>query len=147
MNPLAVIGLGIAAYYFLSKSQTASAVDKMRFLLSSVKVTFSGLSPRLNLDVLIQNPTNETVVVKAIAGDVKVNGTKVGAVSSFQTVTIKPVAETTATLIVVIPLAGVATQIINLISGNIPGEAVVNIIGTVNVNGAVVPLDITYKIV
>lgn len=145
MNPLAILGLGAVGVYFLRKSSTASAVQSMKFLLTGVDLTWSGLSAIIILKVKIQNPTNTSAEVRAVLADLTLNGDTLGRVTSFSPITVKALSETDTTLQFQLNNIGTIQAITNLFSNHSTINA--NIKGTVNVDGSNVPLDISVKIV
>lgn len=147
MKPLtAVILLGTGAF-LISKAAKATVIERLSFFIGNVKMTSFGLSPELTVTVLVQNVTNEKFTVKSLVGNAFVNDMQVGNVSSFTQLVALPSSETPYLLTVRISLLQAVTQIIDILKGNAGVEATVRIVGTVNVDNLLFPIDMEYKII
>lgn len=147
MNRLSAVALGVGAIWLLSKSAKASALTRMTFRLVGVSVGGSLLSPELDLQILAQNATDTAVNIQSMTGDVFVNGSKVANLSSFQAFRLQANSETPFSVKARLNLAGSLTQILSILDGVGGTQAVVTIKGTINADGVVVPIDITYKLI
>jgi hypothetical protein len=64
-----VVG-GVAAIYLLSKLRFG---QKANFMLRSLRPGGTLLAPTINVEMAVQNPTNQTITIKSITGSVSVN--------------------------------------------------------------------------
>lgn len=134
---------GLVAWGLLAAKRASGALN---YYVSKVALSFEGVTPVLRLDITTQNPSNHSFIIKSIAGDLLVDGQKVGNASVFQTITIP---ETSVQIIPVYvrlsPLAVVSDLVRIITQGSgIPKE--ISFKGFINVNDIVADLDLTYKI-
>jgi LEA14-like dessication related protein len=147
MKPLPLIVGGGLLLFYLNRKSKVNAFENMRFILSGAKIGGSFLQPEIILHIIVQNPTDQPISVKSLAGDVLVNNTKVGNISNFTAFQIEPNTETTFDLKSRLSLAGFVTNIVNILDGSAGIAAVVQVKGTVNVESTIVPINLTYKII
>jgi LEA14-like dessication related protein len=147
MPPLAIVALVGVGLYALSTFQKANAVQSMNLLITSVNPTFSGITPILDINILVQNPSDKSFVIHSMVGSVYVNDDYVANVSTFNQVTINPHAETVITLKARLSLAGLLDEIIDIINGTSGLQAVIRFTGKVNIDDLTIPVDIDHKII
>lgn len=147
MRPVTALALsfvGILIFHKLSKASTAS---RLNFIIQSVKISFQGLTPVIELLIGVQNPTNDFFTIKSLSGNVDVNGNAAGNVSMFTSTTISANSQTSLPLTIRLSIAEIADQIIEIIRGGAGVAAKIHLDGTINVDGTLLPLDLTYKII
>ena len=133
-----VVG-GAAALYFLARY---SFTQKAVFMLRSLRPGGSILSPTINLEIAVQNPTNQRIVVKSISGTVYVNDKYLANVSSFGDQVIAGNSESILKLTARPSGLGVFQSVRELLSTPI-GQIQVRFSGSANVDGINVPIEET----
>lgn len=128
---------GAAALYFFSKF---SFGQKAGFFLRSIKPGGSLLSPVINVDMAVQNPTNSTITVKSITGSISVNDRYIANVSAFGDQKILPNQESIIKLTARPSAIGVFESVRELLTNPI-GTSIANFQGTANVDGIVIPIN------
>jgi LEA14-like dessication related protein len=147
MNPLVLLVGGGLLIWYLQKKEQASATDALQFIISDIKGGGSFFQPELNITILAQNPTDTTIPIKSMAGEVFVNNEKVGNVSNFQPFDIAANREVPFTIKCRPSIVGIFTTIMDIIDGTAGIAASVKIAGTINVDGTIVPMQLTQNIV
>ncbi len=105
----------------------------------------SGISPVIQVGVMAQNVTNGSLQFNALAANAFLNGTNIGNVSGFQPVTIGPVSQVTIPLTIVVNATQIISDVIAILTGSAGVAANLEIKGTANVSGLILPVDIIYK--
>ena len=134
-NGLLLLG-GAAALWLLSKVHTG---QNLHFLPLGVSLDGGGLV----ITVGVQNPTDNSLQLTSLAGDVTVNGTNAGNLSGFQPVTILPNAQTSVNVKFTPNILGAALAIINQVQNG--GTVTIGVNGNANVNGVVLPVHLTFQ--
>lgn len=147
MNPIAKVALVGAGIWLVNKAIKTSVVNRVNFIIDAVRTSFEGLNPVLSIDIKAQNPTNETFTVKSLIGNVSVNGQFAGNVSSFTEAIIAANSESNLNLKVRLGIGTLSEQLVNLIMGRLPGQVVIRVQGTANVDTLLFPVDLSYKII
>lgn len=143
-NILMFVALAGAAYFLLKKKVATMKqyVTGLRVRITNVKYKTGTITMDFNID----NPSNAPVIVKALVGDVLINGTKVGAVTLYGDHVIQPVSNSKVPISIrVIKMAALA-EIINLIMGKSKGKMLVRFDGIINANNQALPLHIGIQI-
>ncbi len=130
-----VVG-GVAAIYLLSKLRFG---QKANFMLRSLRPGGSLLAPTINVDMAVQNPTNQTITIKSITGSVSVNDKYLANVSAFGDQTVLPNSESILRLTARPSALGVFESVRELLTQPI-GSTRASFQGTANVDGLVVPI-------
>ena len=128
---------GAAALYFIARYRFS---QKANFILQSVRPGGSILSPVVNVKMLVQNPTNQKIVIKSIVGTLSVGGKFLADVSSFGDQKITPNSESTLSITARPSAIGVFNTFRQLITQPIPGTQIV-FSGSANVDGVNVPVE------
>jgi len=136
-----IIG-GAAALYFLSRYRFS---QKANFLLRSVRVGGGLLSPVINIDLAVQNPTNSRLTFKSITGSFSVNNQFVANVSAFGDQVIQPNSETILKLQARPSATGVFSSVRELLTTPI-GNVRANFTGSANIDGITYPINETQTI-
>lgn len=131
-----VIG-GAAALYFLARFRFS---QKASFILRSVRPGGTLLAPIVKIQMTVQNPTNQRILIKSIVGELSVAGKFLANVSSFGDQVIAANSESTLNLTARPSAIGVFNTLRQLITQPIPGTQIV-FSGTANVDGVNVPVE------
>ena len=130
-----VVG-GVAAIYLLSKLRFG---QKANFMLRSLRPGGSLLAPTINVEMAVQNPTNQTITIKSITGSVSVNDKYLANVSAFGDQKVIPNSESILRLTARPSATGVFQSIRELLTQPV-GTIAASFQGTANVDGIVVPI-------
>lgn len=130
-----VVG-GVAAIYLLSKLRFG---QKANFMLRSLRPGGTLLAPTINVEMAVQNPTNQTITIKSITGSVSVNDKYLANVSAFGDQKVLPNSESVLRLTARPSAVGVFESVRELLTQPI-GTIAASFQGTANVDGLVVPI-------
>jgi LEA14-like dessication related protein len=136
MNDGVWIGLGIVGLWLYSKAHTGTS-------LQFVPLGASWSGGALQVDIGVQNPTNDTLQLNSLAGSVFVNGTIIGNVSDFTPRLITANQQTAIQLTYTPNLLGTAAAILNQVNNG--GGIQIAINGAANVNGISLPINLTFQ--
>jgi LEA14-like dessication related protein len=134
-----VLLIGAAALAAYEFQQLGTAAQTVQFQFAGVNAT--GLTT-YNVQLLIQNISNISCTVNAMSGIITMEGNQIGNISDFQPVTIGARAQQIVNVIVnpnLLSLPFAVQQLINNPGGSVDFE--VN--GNANVNGLILPFDLT----
>jgi len=126
-----VIALGLWAY---KKFVTGS---NLIFVPLGISTGGSGLQVKIG----VQNPTNESLMFSSLAGNVIVNNVAVANVSNFQGITIPANSQTAVTIDVAVNWLGLGLSAASVVQAGFTGA---KLVGTANVNGVALPVNITF---
>ena len=141
--PFLFAGGGIFTLFMIGKIATLKALS---FKIKGVRFNAADSDPLLFLDLGIQNPTSRTITVKSISGTVSVDQNNVARVLQDKSATIYPFNETLYDVPFRIDLTNTITKIIDLIQ-NGTTETVVRFVGSVNLEGILFPVNVSYKLI
>ena len=127
---------GAAALYFLARF---SFSKKANFILQSVRPGGTIFQPTVQIKMLVQNPTNQKVIIKSVVGSVYLNDKFLASISSFGDQTIDPNAESILQITARPGAIGVFQALKQLVSQPL-GSNVIRFSGTANVDGVNVPI-------
>ena len=130
-----VVG-GVAAIYLLSKLRFG---QKANFMLRSLRPGGTLLAPTINVEMAVQNPTNQTINIKSITGSVSVNDKYLANVSAFGDQKVLPNSESVLRLTARPSAVGVFQSVREILMQPI-GTSSASFQGTANVDGIVVPI-------
>ena len=130
-----VVG-GVAAIYLLSKLRFG---QKANFMLRSLRPGGTLLAPTINVEMAVQNPTNQTITIRSITGSVSVNDKYLANVSAFGDQKVLPNQESILRLTARPSATGVFQSIREILTQPI-GSIAASFQGTANVDGLVVPI-------
>jgi LEA14-like dessication related protein len=133
-----VVG-GAAALYFIARYRFS---QKANFLLRSVKPTGTILQPTVTVEIAVQNPTNQRIILKSISGSLFINDKYLANVSSFGDQIIAGNSESIVKVTARPSAVGVFQSVRELLSKPI-GTMQVRFSGTANVDGINIPIDQT----
>lgn len=130
---------GAAALYFIARYRFS---QKANFLLRSVKPTGTILQPTVTVEIAVQNPTNQRIILKSISGSLFINDKYLANVSSFGDQIIAGNSESIVKVTARPSAVGVFQSVRELLSKPI-GTMQVRFSGTANVDGINIPIDQT----
>jgi LEA14-like dessication related protein len=142
--PLAIAGGGIFAVFMIGKIH---ALKSLSFKLRNVRFDLSSSDPLLFLDIGIVNPTGKTITVKQISGTISVDQQNIATVFQNSVVTVQPFNETPYTVPFQIQVESAVSEVIRLLSPGTMAETVVRFVGSVNLEGILFPVNVSYKLV
>lgn len=137
MKNLLYIGGALALYWIITRGRAVSAT---RFQLKNVGYK----SGKVNMTIEVQNPTEASLQLNSIAGDLFANGQYVANVSSFNQVQIMPNASTPVVLSFIPSIIGIFNTIKNVILQKKKGMDF-RFVGSANLNGINFPVDSNYQ--
>lgn len=135
-NILWIIGGAIAVYFV---SRYAGFLKKANFYLQSVKPGGTITQPKIIVMLGVDNPTNQTITIKSIVGNVFVEGDLLAIVNSFGDQKIAANSSSTINVTAKPTAIGVFKTLKRLITQPIPGTKI-EFDGTANVDGINVPI-------
>lgn len=140
-NFLWIAGAGIAIF-LLSR---LSLSKKLNFLFQSIKTGGTILQPTIDVGISVQNPTNQTAVIRSISGQITLNNKSIANISSFETQTILPNSDTLITIKARPSILGIFNTIKNVLN-NQTGNNTIVINGSANVDNINLPFSISQNI-
>lgn len=140
-NFLWIAGAGIAIF-LLSR---LSLSKKLNFLFQSIKTGGTILQPTIDVGISVQNPTNQTAVIRSISGQITLNNKSIANISSFDTQTILPNSDTLITIKARPSILGIFNTIKNVLN-NQTGNNTIVINGSANVDNINLPFSISQNI-
>jgi LEA14-like dessication related protein len=138
-----IAAAGAVAWWLYSKTR---ALGDLIFSAGSVSgVQFSGSTPIVSANILIQNTSGTDLQINSFAGTVSSNGTVIGNVSNFSPVVIPGNSQVSMPITITLQLLGVASDIVNSIqTGSLKQSLALS--GQANVNNFQLPVNVTYQI-
>lgn len=137
-----VVG-GAALFYILKKS---TLLNRVEFYLNKAKVGGTLFRPSIDLEILIQNPTNVSAELKSIVGEVFVNDNYVARFSKFGSQVIEPNSSSIFQINAVPSLTGAFSAVKELLTQPKGSGVRVKTTGTANVDKIVIPFDQTISL-
>ena len=138
-------GIAAMALYVLPKLKQGRAVKRVA---NSYEIEFAKVDISHNnflLSFKIINPSPNQITVRALAGDVVVNGLKSGIIYSVDHNVIKPESFSTVTATVKMMAVPAVINLLNQLTGKQKGYTI-QFIGTVNIDGNMYPVNIGYHL-
>jgi LEA14-like dessication related protein len=137
---LLLAGAGLVAYEF---QQLGTAAQTVQFQFAGVQI--NGLT-NYNVQLLIQNISNISCSVNAMSGVINLNGNQIGNISDFNPVIIGARAQQIVNVALNPNLLSLPFEIQSLI--NNPGQPLnFEVNGNANVNGLILPFDLSKTII
>lgn len=137
-----LIGGGV---YILSKVSFASAATALNFLITGYSFNTNGLYPTITVKVTAQNVSNQTVQFNALSANAFLNAAYIGNVSGFTPVTIPAAGQAVIPLSILVNIPSVINDVISIFSGSAASSAILELKGSTNLSGLIIPFDITYQ--
>jgi hypothetical protein len=147
-----ILIVGAAAYLGIKLLSKKSAAEKLSYYVNKVSLRFSNWTPVLDVVIGVQNPTNTSINLGSILGDLYINNNYVANIAGYQLV---PIAARSNTLypisarLSVAGLIGEGKDIVNAISTGQYGAIINQTLkfkGYVNAEGLTMPLEFSYKV-
>lgn len=139
---LILILAGATAIYLLAKKSLAK---KLQFSFKNLSTSGSVTSPKINIRLSALNPSNQTAKINSIVGELYVNNSFIGDVSTFVPQVIAPNAESQVSFVIKPSLLSAFSTVKNLILNKGKGYKF-EFKGNANVDGLVIPLEQTYNL-
>jgi hypothetical protein len=136
---LPVLGIGALALFLFRRTQFA---QNLIYIFRGVKLRGKLFSPKIEITIGIQNPSNQRANFKSIVGVVKWKGNEFANISSYNPVTIAANSETNINVIAEPSVIGLYDTIRELVKGGLKGGKI-QITGTANVDNLQLPVNIT----
>ena len=133
---------GAAALYILARY---SFGKKAVFIIDTLKTGGTVLQPTLKIGFIVQNPTNQRIIVRSIVGSLTVNNKFLANVSSFGDQIIQPNSESGITVTTRPSVLGVFNTVKTLINTPIR-DLTVGFDGSANIDGTNVAINISQQI-
>jgi hypothetical protein len=138
--------LAAGAILALSAFTKAKAGATLNFVPGAVhSVAFDGITPIIDFDLIVQNPSNQSFSIRGLVGNLTANDYQIGNITSYQQTYIRPMGNSVYRLSARLSLIGVVNDIIRAISGGGISQAM-KFKAWANVDGFNVPISINYKI-
>jgi hypothetical protein len=137
-----LIGGGV---YVLSKVSSASAASSLNFIVTGYSFNTNGLYPTISVNVTAQNVSSQPVQFNALAANAFLNGQYIGNVSGFIPVTIPAAGQAVIPLSILVNVTNVINDVVSIFSGSAGSSAILEMKGSTNLSGLVIPFDLTYQ--
>jgi hypothetical protein len=141
-NVALIVGGGIVALYLYSRYRAGT---RATFYLRSTKPGGSVLAPVLNVELAVQNPTGNTITIKSISGNILFSGSPIANISAFGDQIVQANSESVLRLVARPSVIGILTSIRDILDQPV-SNANIRFVGRANVDGIVVPIDVTKQI-
>lgn len=129
------IFIGLSAFLLYSLVSKARAAGSLNFYPDKIAdIDVDGFSPVITAFVRVQNTSNQSLVLRSIAGNVYTNGNLIGNISNFQSVQIPANAEALIPLYLRLSWLNVVNDIIKAFQGG-SAKATIDVDTTVNIDG------------
>jgi hypothetical protein len=145
MNAKAIF-LAVGAYAAITLLGKKSDAGKLSYGIASVNPSLDGITPILDINLSIQNPTNSNFSIRSFVGSITSNGSTIGTTSNYQTQNILPLSTSYYKISLRMSLIGIAVDVYNAIQGGSGWAQQIEIKGNANVDGYIAPVDLKYQI-
>jgi hypothetical protein len=137
-----VTAIGLYGLYkFSNKSQ---ALERISYILQEVKLKLQKGLFLVRIDVIVMNPTNETLRFKDFSGTLFADSQKIGDINIPNPVNILPKSQTKVELQAFVPLAKAANLLLNsLLTMKLPTRGLLK--GTLRVGNIQLPVEEEFK--
>ena len=133
---------GAAAFLLLRRSSFAK---NLIYIFRGVKLRGKWLSPKIEVTIGVQNPSNQKAEFKSMTAVMQWNDKDFANISTFKAVTIAPNSETNLVLIAEPSVLGLYQSIRDLIKTGLKNGKI-TIVGTANVDNVQVPISISKNV-
>lgn len=140
---MVVLLAGAAGLYFWNLSKAAS--NLIYYPGSVTGFRLDGISPIIEVTLIVQNTNNVSFSLNSMAGNVLLNDTVVGNIANFTRVEIPGNSQVPIPITLILQPIALVGDIISIITGGV-GKKDLRIHGTVNANGIQAGFDLIYKI-
>lgn len=152
MKPASLLVFAFLGYFGIKTFAKSGAAKNLQFFVQKVSLSFSGITPILNVMFGIQNPSSENLRIGSIVGSLYINGNYAANISGYQLTDIRGFATTYFPVSARLSLYGVVQEVKSIVDAISSGSlnALLNqqlrFKGVVNAEGFNVPLDFTYNV-
>lgn len=80
LKTVGIVAAVVALFYWIRAKK--NTVDNLKFFVRDIQPNMIGLTPIVNLNLLVTNPTAENLSINSVTGLLKLNGTVIGDVVS-----------------------------------------------------------------
>lgn len=146
MKTNTILFLGAGALLLIYLGNLGVAGNVLQYYISAVD--FTGLTTG-RIVLVVQNPSNASILLNSMAGTITCNGTTLGNVSNFQGgVTIPANQQTQVTIQVALSLTGIMSQLYAALTNPTGTNKLTFVIqGNANINGGMeIPFNITQDV-
>ena len=150
MNPFLIVGLIGTAVFFLQKWSKAAALQSLNIVVKNFNVSCGGFlctSPELTVNLLLQNPTDQVINLRSIIANIFVNGQYIGNANALNVKAIAANSQDVYPLTVDLQITTILGEALAILQGDKNIQAVLELKGTVNVEGINYPLNLKFKVV
>ena len=141
-----VILLGLVAFLGFSAWKKINAAGHLVISQGHVVgIDFIGTTPVLDTELVVQNTSNQDLLLNSVAGNVYSGSELVGNISSFVPITVAGNSQTTIPITATLRILGIVNDIIKAFQEK-TGSQQVQIKGYANVSSFQVPIDITFSV-
>lgn len=139
--------LGALAAVAFAYNRSSNTIDQqLQFRTVRVragKIKLKG--NRLEVGIIISNPSSDSPVINSVVGEVYLNGRKLGNVENFTRTVVKPNDKTTLYLDVRVMLLQLLTELNDMANKKLKVE--LGLTGSMNINDRVVPMHFKYDVI
>lgn len=146
MTTLQKGALVTGAIIALSALTKARAAGTLNFVPGAVhSVSLDGITPVIDFDLIIQNPSNRSYTIRGLVGNLTANDYQIGNFTSYQQTYIRAMGNTSYRISARLSLIGVVNDIIRAVNGGGIAQTM-RFKAWANVDNFTIPISITYKI-
>lgn len=138
-----IIGGALLAYNAVAKGSALQSLNFYPGRISSLKM--EGTSPVITFGLVIQNTSNQSLILRSLAGNLYSNGYLVGNISAFNPVRINPNGQTIMAVTGKLSLIGVVQDLIDAIKGR-GFKQIISFEARANVDKYSIPINLKYNI-
>lgn len=140
-----VPAVALVGFWALSLARAAGTLS---FYISSIDLSFSGITPVIRINLIVQNPSGTSFTIRSITGNLysTMETRPIGSVSMFDTIVIAANSQSILPIYVRLNAMSVVSDLLTLIQRGSGNPQSIKLDGYVNANGIVHPLDLDYKI-
>lgn len=136
-----ILLVGLAALIGFRLFGMGRAAQSLSYFVDRVSVGLEGLQPVLNIGLGVQNPSNASINVNSVVGQISVAGKQIANISSFVATDIAANAETVFPLKARLDLGGIVSSGLDLLKGQ-----TIDFVGNINAAGLLVPVSFSQKV-
>lgn len=142
MKLIPVVGAGLLAWWLLTKK----SIDALNYYFKGISFDFDGITPVIKLTLAIQNIANRSFNVTGFTGVLYAGSKSIGNVSQFNPVVIMPHSETLYSVNIRLSPIALVSDIVAKIAQKQGLEYELNLIGTLNAEGLLIPVNFKFVI-
>lgn len=147
VNPFVTAVVVFAGLFIVSRFVAGKAVSRFTFAFTSIDIAYMGMVPILTVGIAVKNPTNTTVHINRIAGDIYVNGEYIAQVSNLKGASIAALGETLYKIDVELMVNAIVRELMDVLRGALSKPIYIRFDGTAVIEDIGIPIDVTHKLV